>query len=119
MVPRHNNVMDAIVELGKERDNVFISDIGRWLNTTTPSITKLVSQLEKMGYLTKIPLVEDKRFISIRLTEKGIDHHRKFVEQYHNGLAQLLSDMDDGVCISAADTIDELYERIKTYNKEI
>lgn len=118
MVPRHNNVIDKIHELSQTKAHVYISDISRQLNTTAPSITKLVGQLEGMGYLVKIFDQEDRRYVSIKLTDKGESHYYAFIETYHKELAELMEDMNGDDCLSAVDTINRLYSKMKAYTDE-
>ena len=114
MVPRHNNVIDAIYEMSQTQEQVFVSDVARRLGTTAPSITKLVSQLEKMGYVRKIPDPGDRRFVALELTPAGKDHYERFVRSYHAELAEALSDLDEEQCRTAVKTIELLYEKMQT-----
>jgi len=116
MVPRHNNVIDAIYVLSQEKERVFISDISNRLNTTAPSITKLVGQLEKMGYLIKIGHKEDKRFVSLQLTDAGVAHYEAFVRSYHNDLAEILAVLSNKECRTAIDVVKTLYAKVEAYS---
>ena len=44
--PRHIHVIDSIYQLSKKKSDVRISDVSSKLNVTTPSITKLINELE-------------------------------------------------------------------------
>ncbi len=114
MVPRHNNVIDAIQELSRTQPQVFVSDVARRLGTTAPSITKLVGQLEEMGYVRKLPDPTDRRFVALELTPAGVDHYERFVRSYHDELALALADLDEDQCRAAVDTIRLLYEKMRT-----
>lgn len=114
MVPRHNNVIDAIHELSQTQPQVFVSDVARRLGTTTPSVTKLVSQLEDMGYVRKLPDPKDRRFVALQLTEAGEDHFERFVRSYHAELAQALEGLDERQCLATVQTIQLLYDKMRT-----
>lgn len=114
MVPRHNNVIDAIHEMSRTQEQVFVSDVARRLGTTAPSITKLVSQLEAMDYVRKIPDPNDRRFVALELTPAGEDHYERYVRSYHAELAEALSDLDEDQCRAAVQTIELLYEKMQT-----
>jgi len=118
MAPRHNNIIDAIYVLSQEKERVFISDISKRLNTTAPSITKLVGQLEKMGYLIKIGHKEDKRFVSLQLTDAGVAHYEAFVRSYHNDLAEILAVLSDEECRTAIDVVKTLYAKVEAYSNQ-
>jgi DNA-binding MarR family transcriptional regulator len=113
MVPRHNNVIDAIHELSQTQPRVFVSDVARRLGTTPPSITKLVGQLEDMGYVRKLPDPNDRRFVAPQLTDKGEDHFERYVRSYHEELAQALRDLDEDRCRTTVQTIRALYEKMQ------
>lgn len=90
MKQRHNFVLYEAYKMINRTGSCHVSSIARQLNTSMPSITKLVSELEKMGLLIKQPDPEDKRAVLITLTEKGKQfvqtHMLDFHQQWANNL---------------------------------
>ena len=67
MKPRYNSVLHTIYELG----TCHASDVSRQLNTTMPSITKMINELESFGLLIKMPDPNDKRALLLEVSEDG------------------------------------------------
>ena len=76
MKPRQVHVLDAVNEIQKKQGFCRVSDISSYMNTTLPSITKLVQELEERNLLVKQADEKDKRVINLTLTEEG----KEFVE---------------------------------------
>lgn len=74
---------------GARDAGVTCKDVGSRMLTRDPDITRLMDRLEKRGLLTRDRAKEDRRFVSIRLTEAGIkmvnemDHP---IERMHQSL---------------------------------
>lgn len=92
-------VLDTLYELGgcAEEDPacrraVRVSDIAEDMGTTRPSITRAVCDLERNGYLRKIPSPTDGREVLVELTEHGLATHRIWYEEVYEHTAQLLGD---------------------------
>lgn len=114
LVPRHVHILDAVHRLGMHNEKVHVGDVSAGMNATTPSIARLIAELEKLGYLTKHAETADKRFVSLRLSEKGRDFHALYVEVFHEGLAAALEDLDDEDCRAAITVMQTVHERIRT-----
>ena len=71
MKPRQVHVLDAVNEIQKKQGFCRVSDISSYMNTTLPSITKLVQELEERNLLVKQADEKDKRVINLTLTEGG------------------------------------------------
>ena len=69
MKPRQVHVLDAVNEIQKKQGFCRVSDISSYMNTTLPSITKLVQELEERNLLVKQADEKDKRVINLTLTE--------------------------------------------------
>ena len=91
--PRHIHVIEAVYELGCTQDEVRVSDISQHLNITTPSVTKLIQELEELKALEKYGQKEDKRVSLLRLTEYGLELQKKYVSEYHREWAGRLMDL--------------------------
>ena len=65
MKPRQVHVLDAVNEIQKKQGFCRVSDISSYMNTTLPSITKLVQELEERKLLVKQADEKDKRVINL------------------------------------------------------
>lgn len=110
MKPRHIHVIDAIYVNTLEKGTTRVSDVSKKMNITTPSVTKLINELEERKIVIKIPLLEDKRITLVKLTEKGIGYYLKYVKEYHEHLAILTKDINEEECKTAIKTIEKFYK---------
>ena len=69
MKPRQVHVLDAVNEIQKKQGFCRVSDISSYMNTTLPSITKLVQELEERNLLVKQADEKDKRVINLTLPD--------------------------------------------------
>lgn len=97
MKPRQVHVLDAIDQIQKEQGFCRVSDVSTRMNTTMPSITKLIQELEERGLLVKSPDEKDKRVTNVELTEAGLAFVDLRVTQFHGEWASRLPDLDDAV----------------------
>ncbi len=91
--PRHIHVVEAVYELARVQEEVRVSDISQYLNITTPSVPKLIQELEKMKALKKDSQKEDKRVSLVCLTDYGLELQEKYVTNYHKEWADKLQDV--------------------------
>ena len=95
LTPRHIRKHDNIYTLSQHGSAVRISDISDAMRSTRPSITKLVNELNKKGYVEKTPDTADKRVILVSLTPLGRDVYEVYGLRYHEWLSQLLEPIAD------------------------
>lgn len=62
----------ALLLLLDKKDIMYVGDFAIALGLTTGRVTNLLKQMERKGYITRIPDTEDRRKICISLTEIGI-----------------------------------------------
>ena len=110
MKPRHIHVIDAIWHINEPsgQDNAVarVGDVSAFLDVTTPSVTKLVNELVKLGLVCKHATVDDRRAVTLTLTEQGLECRRAYVERYHAHLTHVLARL----------TIDECDTTVRTLN---
>ena len=116
--PRHIHVIDSIAEIRKVKDKVCVSDISSALKVTTPSITKLINELYKMEIVRKEHEDEDKRMVTLYLTDLGEKYYNYYIIEYHNKIAEKLKNIEDGNCEITIDIINKVYEVIKSIERE-
>ncbi len=92
MKPRHIHVLHAVYRAQNE-SGCRVSDISRALNTTMPSITKLVAELTEMKCLEKFQNPEDGREVLLKLTPSGMEYVQKYVLDFHNMWADNLQQL--------------------------
>lgn len=108
MKPRHIHVMDAIQEIEKMQGECRVSDVSGQLNITTPSVTKLIQELEKLGMVVKRSDDRDKRVSLLRLTDEGMQCVNKHVLKFHAEWAKELADVTDEQVQEAIEIIEKL-----------
>ncbi len=97
MKPRQVHVLDAVNEIQKAQGFCRVSDVSTRMNTTMPSITKLIQELEERGLIVKRPDGKDKRVTNVELTEAGLEFVDLRVTHFHGDWAERLPDVDDRV----------------------
>lgn len=95
MKPRHVHVLEAIHEMQQEQGRCRVSDVSASLNITTPSVTKLIQELESLEMLQKQSDEEDKRIVLLSLTKKGRECVKRYVIDLHSEWAGAMGDIGD------------------------
>lgn len=72
-----------------------MSDIAKKMGHSTAAATGLVDRLEKLSYVERMHAAEDRRKIMVRITAKGVELVSKMRSEIANGLAGMLSGMDE------------------------
>ncbi len=90
----HNRVLDIISSRQSSSQGCRVSDVARALQTSLPPITRIVTELEKKGYVCKKPDPSDRRAVRLALSEKGRIYHQKYIENFHCSWAENLKGID-------------------------
>ncbi len=61
----------AILHILKERDRCMMSELAKLFSVTTSAATGIVDRMVRAGYLKRVPDLNDRRIINIRITPKG------------------------------------------------
>lgn len=69
-----------------------VSDLAELLGIDTPSVTRKLQQLERLGYVAILPDPEDKRAKRISLTPSGDETIERMLAAIHKRLARLFTD---------------------------
>lgn len=110
--PRHIHVLDAIQELSEQKGTCKVSDVSSRMNITTPSISKLISELVKMNYIEKETDVQDRRVCYLILTERGKECVRTYVTDFHNTWVRALDHIDNEEVVKTVKIIQDLNQTI-------
>lgn len=94
ITPRHVRVVDMIHKQLEAHDEVRISDIADSMKVTRPSVTKLINQLEELGYLNKIQKETDHRVFTLSFTQAGEKLYDRYVRQYFRWVADKLKGLN-------------------------
>ncbi len=109
LLPSYLKLIDYIYQLSKEGD-VRVSDLSKALHQTAPSITRSLSHMEELGYITKTISSSDKRVVYVSLTELGLKLYQQYVEKYYKKLSKRLSKYNMDQIHLMISTIDEIYD---------
>lgn len=95
MKPRHIHVLEAIYEIQRGQEACRVSEVSARLNITTPSVTKLIQELELMGMLYKRADAGDRRVVLLYLTDAGLACVKRYVLDFHREWAQAMGEYSD------------------------
>ncbi len=112
LTPRNIRIIDTIHQLQEQQNTVNISDVSRLMNSTAPSITRLLHGLAANGYVTKVRQENDHRAFSLRLTPKGEEIYQYYVYDFHHWLNDRLSDVSPADIETTIRTIQRVAEEI-------
>ncbi len=73
----------------KHKEGIRISDIGKLLRISNPTVTQFINSLEKTGWVERRMDANDRRSVQVFLTDVGRRHHQKF-ENHMNDLFEAL-----------------------------
>ncbi len=113
MTPRHIQIIDTIFQLECKNELVKISDISAELNVTRPSITRLVTELTRLGAVKKAASGADGRVIYVSLTDSGRSYYDFYVRRYHAWVMQQAGDITDAELETAVSVMRRFYAALK------
>ncbi len=109
----HIHYLDTIRKLELKTDSVRVSDISDELGLPRPGVTKIIKDMEKLGFVEKKTTQTDGRVVFIKITESGKDLVDKYVDQYFGELSTKLNDISDTDADNMIETIEKLYDVMK------
>lgn len=95
-----------------DRD-IFQRDLEQQFNSRRSSITSVLNNLEKKGYIKREAVNEDKRLKKVVLTNKGIEHQKMIIKIINNYEETLHFDFNDEEFKTLSRLLDKLYNNIK------
>ncbi|WP_299143368.1 MarR family winged helix-turn-helix transcriptional regulator [uncultured Dialister sp.] len=93
--PRHIRIIDCIHRLHQEGETVRVSDVAEAMDSTMPSITKLVNELCDMEIVKKRQGRSDRRVFTLTLTDLGNHYYDMYVTRFHGWLCQEMQDIPE------------------------
>ena len=103
------SIMTRIAEHGPSR----ISQLADAEGVRMPTASNTINQLEKRGLVQRTRTVEDRRGVSVELTELGLQELKRVGEERTQSLAEMISTLDEDhlkLIEQAADAINALAE---------
>ncbi|AKV59472.1 MarR family winged helix-turn-helix transcriptional regulator [Corynebacterium riegelii] len=103
------SIMTRIAEHGPSR----ISQLADAEGVRMPTASNTINQLEKRGLVQRTRAVEDRRGVSVELTELGMQELKRVGEERTQSLAEMISTLDENhlkLIEQAADAINALAE---------
>ena len=103
------SIMTRIAEHGPSR----ISPLADAEGVRMPTASNTINQLEKRGLVQRTRAVEDRRGVSVELTELGMQELKRVGEERTQSLAEMISTLDENhlkLIEQAADAINALAE---------
>ena len=113
MTPRQVATIDAIHQLQKAQQFVRPSDVANYLNGTQPSVTRMLSELEKHGVLDRTPSSNDNRSHALTLTAYGESLYSNYVERFHDHVAELFAEIDEQALRTTVSVIEQAWALLK------
>lgn len=95
LMPLSMSELHIIEAVGDDDGNSIMSEIARKLRITLPTLTAAADRLEEKGYIRRNRSSEDRRRVSVALTEEGkvayerhARFHERMVDAFLDGLEQ-------------------------------
>ncbi|WP_027964877.1 MarR family winged helix-turn-helix transcriptional regulator [Halalkalibacillus halophilus] len=98
----------ALLELLYHRGEQPLQKIGERILLTSGSITYVVNNLEKKGFLTRNPSDTDRRVTYAEITSKGRELLNKIFPEHWKAIERILSGLDEEEKIQAIELIKKL-----------
>jgi DNA-binding MarR family transcriptional regulator len=96
---------------GAGEAGVTCKEIGARLVTRDPDITRLLDRLEKRNLLTRARTREDRRFVSIRISDEGMDLLRQLDAPVEEKQVEMMRHMSREQLASAVALLERLRDR--------
>ena len=109
VTPSHIHYLDTLRKLEKAEGKVKVSDISDNLGLPRPSVTKTITDMEKLGFVEKETTETDGRFVYIKTTRLGRDLVDKYVDEYFGNLSEDLGVITDEDADKMIEVVEKLY----------
>ncbi|MCX5905289.1 MAG: MarR family transcriptional regulator [Proteobacteria bacterium] len=87
--------MSQFKTMGAFRENTVytMGELSKNASVTMPTMTEMIDNLEREGIAERIRDSQDRRVVKVRLTEKGKQLRKKFMDKRRNELKNILSNL--------------------------
>jgi len=107
-------VLLCIGSLSHDNQHISVSQISNKLQVTSPTVTELIKSLSGRGYIERCADTRDKRFVDIKLTDKG----EKFVQKVSTYYDALFSGLIERLGEVQVEKLIELLDQVCLYLNE-
>lgn len=107
---RELHVIEAVAALTESGKNTM-AEIARYLHLSPASLTTAVNVLVKKEYIVRDYSPLDRRVIYVRLTEKGTDANRSYLDFVRDMICRVTENVDE----QSADSMIEAMLRLSEY----
>lgn len=87
------SLLSIIYNTSKEVNKIKSSDISERLNISKPAASRMLNTVEKKGYIKRYMEKEDRRVVTISITEKGINVYKNGIEEYRKVCRRIFQKM--------------------------
>lgn len=105
----------AIVEIGRAGE-ISLNELAELLNLDNSTMSRTVNGLVEQGYVFREADAEDRRYIKIRLTEKGMESFNAIetgMESYFGGVLDAIPEEKQQQVLESMRLLDEAVKRNK------
>lgn len=95
-LPIRSSEMGALIYVEKQQEAVTPLMISNFFQIAKPSVTVMINELVKKGYLVKVPSEKDKRSYTVSITKKGEELVVSTHEEYFKSIELLKEEMGPG-----------------------
>ena len=95
-----------------------MSELSKNASVTMPSMTEMVDNLEGAGIAERIRDSQDRRVIKVRLTEKGKQLRKQFMDKRRNELKNILSNLSRDDRTELKDALAKAYTVLQRVNSK-
>ena len=106
LTPSQFAVLEALYHLGP----LCLSELAQKILRTSGNLTMVVDNLEKSGYVTRVPSAEDRRYIRAEITESG----RKLIASIFPHHAAQIAELMSRLSPEEQDRLRELCRKLGT-----
>ena len=86
-------LLSIIYNTSKEVDKIKSSDLREKLNISKPAASRMLNVVEEKGYIKRYMEKEDRRVVTISITQAGIDVYKNEINEYNKVCNRIVSKM--------------------------
>ena len=106
LTPSQFAVLEALYHVGP----LCLSELAKKILRTSGNLTMVVDNLEKSGYVKRVPSPQDRRYISVEITESG----RKLIASVFPEHATRITEVMSRLSAEDQDTLRDLCRKLGT-----
>lgn len=113
MMPLSMSELHIIEAVGDNSGRCIMSDIARRLRITLPTLTAAADRLEEKGYITRRRSAEDRRRVSVSLTQEGELAYERHARFHENMVSAFLEGLDASKVPELLESMEKLRDFFK------